>query len=667
MSKCFAFLEDDVLKIGNEIVYREFNWNGGNPAGLTCGRENWSLQSSGDLADFKLAGEEEQACDGQLQSRWCESDAISPEHLEATVTYRLGTLHIKRVFRVYPGCSAIACDLYLKGTAKAESWIGKSVDQGMLSNIENKKAEKQGVRCLPILDRISFQKMHVKFTNVSFFDITDRRNNLVQETSGLAYRNDLELQGQLLLLEDVLSGNQVFMLKESPCHDVELSSAGCSFKLSRTHAEMIGIGVEPRELSEQEWTRCYGSVFGVAASGTFALRNALRQYQNQLRVSKSGRDHMVMLNTWGDRGQDAKLGEAFALREIEAASRLGISHFQLDDGWQKGRSKNSAFEGGTNDHIWKRNDFWNVHPQRFPNGLAPVKEAADKAGIELCLWYNPYMLTEYKYWEKDANCLIELYQQHGIRTFKIDGVQIPDKITEVRMRAMFDKVLAATDNDAVFNLDLTAGKRFGYHYFAEYGNKFVENRYTDWENYYPHWTLRNLWQLSEYVPPSALQMEFLNKWRNADRYPENDPLKPFCVPFDYCFAATMFAQPLAWFEAASLPEEAFEIAGLIKTYRKHQEEIHSGTILPIGEMPDGTSWTGMQSLKNTTGYVCVYREFTSETSAKINLWNLKNSKIIFTCIAGKGTDFTAEVGSQGAVKFSLPEPFSFALYKYEKL
>ena len=69
----------------------------------------------------------------------------------------------------------------------------------------------------------------------------------------------------------------------------------------------------------------------------------------------------------------------------------------------------------------------------------------------------------------------------------------------------------ATGGEAVFNLDVTAGRRWGYHYGNEYGNLFLENRYTDWSNYYPHWTLRNLWMLSRYVPPQNLQIEFLNR------------------------------------------------------------------------------------------------------------------------------------------------------------
>ena len=94
-------------------------------------------------------------------------------------------------------------------------------------------------------------------------------------------------------------------------------------------------------------------------------------------------------------------------------------------------------------------------------------------------------------------------------------------------------------NEVVFNLDATAGRRAGYHMLNRYGNIFLENRYTDWGNYYPYHTLRNLWMLSKYVPAEILQIEFLNKWRNPDKYPTGDPFAPVNYLFDYLL-------PLQW-------------------------------------------------------------------------------------------------------------------------
>jgi hypothetical protein len=402
----------------------------------------------------------------------------------------------------------------------------------------------------------------------------------------------------------------------------------------------------------------------VATGGEYGLLSALRSYQTRIRTHEPGRDEMVLLNTWGDRGQDTRIREAFALAELEAAARLGITHFQLDDGWQAGQSSNSAFAGGSLEGIWTRSDYWAPHPDRFPSGLGPVVERSKALGIELCLWFNPSKDDSYAHWQDDADALIGIHRQYGIRTFKIDGVMIPDKRADLNLRAMFERVMEATNGQAVFNLDVTAGRRWGYHYGNEYGNIFLENRYTDWSNHYPHWTLRNLWMLSRTVPPQNLQIEFLNRWRNADRYPADDPLAPEHVPFDYGFAITMMAQPLAWFEATGLPEEAFGIAPLMRAYREHQERIHAGQIFPIGEEPSGTGWTGFQSLRGDEGYLIVYREHNDRPEARLRLWNVAGRTIHCTLIAGAGHDFSAAVDASGEVTFRLNRPFSFALYAY---
>jgi hypothetical protein len=373
---------------------------------------------------------------------------------------------------------------------------------------------------------------------------------------------------------------------------------------------------------------------------------------------------MILLNTWGDRGQDTRIRESFALAELEAAARLGVTHFQLDDGWQSGHSSNSATAGGSLENIWAQGDYWAPHPERFPHGLAPVVERSKALGIELCLWFNPSRDDSNAHWRDDADALIGLYRQYGIRTFKIDGVMVPDKRADLNLRAMFERVMDATGGQAVFNLDVTAGRRWGYHYGNEYGNIFLENRYTDWGNYHPHWTLRNLWMLSRYVPPQNLQIEFLNRWRNADRYAADDPLAPQRVPFDYCFAVTMMAQPLAWFEATGLPEDAFEIAPLVRVYRQHQARIHAGQIFPIGAEPSGVGWTGFQSSRPAGGYLLVFREHNDRPEARLKLWNLAGRTIHCTSIAGHGHDFSAAVDVSGEVAFALDRPFSFALYAY---
>lgn len=424
--------------------------------------------------------------------------------------------------------------------------------------------------------------------------------------------------------------------------------------------------MQSSDLDLQEWKKAYGFVTGVYFGNEENKLLALRNYQQRIRIHRAERDEMIMMNTWGDRGQDTKVNEEFCLAELDAGAKLGITHFQLDDGWQSGRSANSAFAGGSFEDIWRNPNYWKPNPQKFPNGLAPIMEKGKKLGIEICLWFNPSPDDGNINWEKDADVLISLYKQYGIRTFKIDGVKMPDKNSEINFRKLLDKVVEATNGAVVFNLDVTAGRRGGYHSFNEYGNIFLENRYTDWQNYYPYWTLRNLWMLSHYVPPQNLQIEFLNKWRNAAKYGD-DQFAPANYSFDYLFAITMAAQPLAWFEGTGLPEEAFPVSKTIASYKSVMTNFHSGNILPIGDEPSGKSWTGFQSQKtgSSDGYVLIFRELNEQNSATLELSQLSVGKYLFEPVSGSGKVFYAQVNSSHEVSFELDNSNSFALYKYE--
>ena len=245
-------------------------------------------------------------------------------------------------------------------------------------------------------------------------------------------------------------------------------------------------------------------------------------------------------------------------------------------------------------------------------------------------------------------------------------MQIPTKTAEQNLRRLFDTVLEQTNYEVIFNLDATAGRRGGDHYMNEYGNIFLENRYTDWGNYYPYRTLRNLWMLSRYVPAEKMQIEFLNKWRNADKYDAADPFAPARYSFDYLFAITLAAQPLAWMEASNLPEEAYITASLLKKYQPLQLRFHQGVILPIGEEPSGRSWTGFQStVSGTQGYLVVYREDNEQARGTIDTWLPEGKKVTFIPVMGSGKKFAAKVGAQGRVSFELNDKNSFTLYQYE--
>lgn len=449
---------------------------------------------------------------------------------------------------------------------------------------------------------------------------------------------------------------------------MQLGSPDADFICESGKFTVAGIGISDEDAVGDDMVRLYSCVTGVFGEGGLSPLLALRNYQKHIREHHADRDEMIMMNTWGDRSQDSKVNEQFCIAELEKAARLGVTHFQIDDGWQEGKSPNSALAKGSFKNIWDNPLYWTPSQEKYPRGLKPVMDKARELDIEIGLWFNPSIQNDFADWRKDADAVVKLYDEYGIKVFKIDGLSIPTKQAETNLRKFFDTVLAETGNEVVFNLDVTAGRRGGYHFLNEYGNIFLENRYTDWQNYYPYWTLRNIWQLSRYVPAERLQTEFLNKWRNADKY-AGDPFAPALYEFPYVFAVAMAGQPLAWMEASNLPEEAFALSSVVKAYKSVMNDFHQGAILPIGDEPDGKSWTGFQSISagNRTGFVLVLREKNEEETCAVKTWLTEGQKVSFSPVTGDGKSFVTVVDEGGSVKFSLPSENTFALYKYEIL
>ena len=96
------------------------------------------------------------------------------------------------------------------------------------------------------------------------------------------------------------------------------------------------------------------------------------------------------------------------MKELERAARLGITHFQIDDGWQIGKSPNSAVARGSFKNIWDNKDYWKPDPQKYPRGLHPIVKRGKELGIEIGLWFNPSIQNDFADWQKDAQALISL-------------------------------------------------------------------------------------------------------------------------------------------------------------------------------------------------------------------------------------------------------------------
>jgi len=666
LEQCQAVLKNDTLVLENGLLKRTLLWNNGALQSLALHNKISGNTISGIpvavKGDVFLPGINSTGKNASFRVYDVAATKASYAYRAAEVVVQMEGIELKRVFKLFADCPGIVCDYYLRG--KPGAWSNFAAESAAFKNIEDENTKKAAEGKILFTDRVPLSGNHWKLKSVEFYDASDYNNNLVEDYSRLLYARENKLRGNLLLATDQTTKSGFFILKEAPVSNIQLQYQGFDFTTIFGEVNVAGMGLAPANINDSIWVKGYSIVVGVnEGESEQGLLFALRSYQSKQRIYKEQRDAMILSNTWGDRNRDSRIDETFILQEIEAAAKLGITHLQIDDGWQVGVSSNSAL-GGSLANIWGNPDYWEVNPKKFAGGLEKVIAAAKAKGIQVTLWFNPSTDSSFKNWEKDADALINQHKKYGITMWKIDGVQIGDKQADVNFSKLLDKVMAATSNEAVFNLDVTAGRRFGYNYMHTYGNLFLENRYTDWTNYYPHFSLRNLWQLSAYIPAQRLQIEFLNKWRNANKYPVGDVLAPANYSFDYLFAITMVAQPLAWFEVSSLPAEAFETAKLITKYKTIAADLHMGKIFPIGDEPGGFSWTGFQSVQHNKGYLLVFRESNRNTKKLVKTLLPAGKKVRLSFVAGKGKTFDTTTGEDGAITFQIPDQKSFALYSY---
>jgi alpha-galactosidase len=499
-----------------------------------------------------------------------------------------------------------------------------------------------------ILDRFALAPTHVEWRSVMLRDRTDHWDNLLKEEHGLLYSSEARTaQGNLLFMEDSLDHNSLIVVKEAPTPLGHLSYPGYDFAINAFSIHVCGSGLTAGDCRAGQPVSSYGVAVGVSQGGEAGALQALHRYHRSVRRFEPSREICVMSNTWGDRTQDTRINEEFIMHDLPHAARLGVNVYQIDAGW---------YRRGT----------WEVDPVRFPRGLQPIKHLASSLGMKLGLWFVPKKKDDYAYWNDDAEILLGLYRNEGVTHFKIDDVKLPNKLAEERLVCMLRRVIAESGGNVAFNLDITNGTRLGFFGRAHYGTYFLENRYTDWANYHPHRVLRNLWTLARFLPTRYLLMEVPNVLRNQEKY-ANDPLAPAVCGQAYAFAVTMCSNPLIWMHPSDMdPQGQLELGALVSTYRSFQEELLQGTVLPIGQEPNGTRWTGFQSMASvSSGYLVLYRELHPASSHRFQLWELADCEVILKPVLGRGVERSIHVDTHGEAVFSLPDPFSYAVYRYQ--
>ncbi len=404
----YAQIQGDTLRLGNALMERTWRVSGTAllPVSVTDKRSGfeWIVPPAPPAFSPALATLEQHLDDG----------GVGEPALRATVRITAPGQNTAGIYH-----------FHVPGTVAALSvWVERSGD-------ESKDASS------PFLETLQLAPLHLRMAQVELRDQTDEHNELAFEHEWLIHpaERTVSLSGNLFWFEDVLSGRGLAVLKEAPLPHVRPISSEYDLRVTGsrelTVSTLPGIG----DAGHRTTLLCY-------EGGAVGRIQTLHAYQRSLRRYDPARDGLFLSNTWGDRGQDAHLSAVFLAEEIAAAATLGVDVVQIDDGWQSGQTTNSAQAGsGRWEDFWSDLNFWSPHPIRFPEGLAPIVEAARAVGIKIGLWYAPDSTADFAHWSKDAQTILALHRLYHINHFKLDGIKIRSAQGEAAVQQLFEALL----------------------------------------------------------------------------------------------------------------------------------------------------------------------------------------------------------------------------------
>lgn len=638
---CFMKESEGILTVGNSKIKRTWKVADGgliprtleNPLSGEVFTKAGEAEAVGPFA----AGEGEKIRKLILEGSEDDDFGFAKAHLHGSLTVEYDRFSVRYEFAVYPELPIVRMRIFIRG-------------------------ENVSLKNTATLDSVMLKEKHCEWENISIRAVTDSHNNLVREESGLFYLVGTEkLSGNIFRVHRTFQNDGIVFMKESPALEEQVRYPGYDFTVSATGISVYAAGFESGDLKKDEWVPLYGTALCLYCGDCSAFYRVLRDYAEARHKFQPKFDGAVYSNTWGDDNGGNKISEDFLQKDIMAAHDAGITHYQIDAGWDTGETDPETGRS-----------LWRMKYSVLPFGLERIQKTARSCGMTIGLWFVPYTEDGHQYgcYREDAQTLAELYEKTGSSFFKLDGFKLPDYTTTYRFEKMLRLVLEKTNRSVFFNIDVTNWPRTGFFGCIQYGNVFVENRYTDRLSYYPHYTLRNVWMLSRYFPAYRFQAEYLNVSRNAEQYEKDEPgdmLAPNRCSQAYALASVLFACPLAWMEPSGLSSDAASsLKDLLNSVKDVREAVMRSFVLPVGDVPNGVNFTGFQAMESdVSGYLLFLREAGKESSFHCALYGCvgpgyRFSRIVSNC----GDSVTADTGS--GVSVSMDREFSYAVYRYEK-
>jgi hypothetical protein len=354
-------------------------------------------------------------------------------------------------------------------------------------------------------------------------------------------------------------------------------------------------------------------------------------------------DHAVTFNSNGTNTAGVSLGAKDGMNQATIAEvaplarRLGIDTFILDDGWQA------------------QSGDWVPDPTRFPGDPDLARVRATIAPMKLGLWMSPLhfhpnsatfqahpewtcapvgdALVAYNVadpssgsnaagiaqWSRAALGHVEsrirdAVEHWGVRYFKFDFIAWLDCLGQGDMYDLHDAFVAALDRlqaafpDVTFQIDETNDYRLFPFESVSRGPTWFQNGAPG-----PSQLLHNLWDLSPYVPSTALGQHFLGD-RSFDTW-----------PVATLMAAALLSHLTFFTDLRRLPAS---VAGAAKPwidfYHRFNSMLTDGVVYPLLDDPLRGGWTALQSWDPArgAGALLAFRQDASSSSTVIALRNV---------------------------------------------
>lgn len=528
-------------------------------------------------------------------------------HLTAEWTLSDGDGMWKTVWQIFPGLPFIRKQILAKGPMRSNEKTGR-VDIGVWY-ADDTAAE-----------ALSFDRAAFTVDSVALHDHSDASDDLVRTARNYPYYDELYqcYPGHVFFLQDRQTAC-LTLCKLAPCTESQLPTAEGG--LRTTHqgaAEILGLGIDPTvPLPDGETVVLYGTAIGVGRNKA-ECEASLRRLG---RVTHTNPDRLtVVSNNWGGGNRDRLLSDAFVRREIEIGAALQLDCVQIDDGWQNNDFPIPEYMQHRWSHMFEAGlDFWAPHPQRFPNGLAPLARYASECGTSLGIWVMDDPHESHRDFEKTGDMILSYYRQ-GIREVKLDGIELYEPIDVCRLQAMLDRIHRETNGELIIHTDITAGKRPGCLYMPQAGLIFLENRYVQRTgSFFAHRTLGNLWRLGHVVPTQRMVIEVPNPKQTADGY-LHDAFHPARFPITTLFLAAAVSNPLLWLDLQLLDDSDREALQMLTArWKPYAKALHAMDIRPIGDDPEDYTVTGFHAIGEGEGHLFItnYEGMTADLRADI--------------------------------------------------